>query len=616
MTTSTHEPGSAESLPPLELGEWDLTSLLPDTDSRTLDQAFADLEERVVSFVAWRERLDEATSGETLLEILRAYESLLERAYELSAYGSLWFSADTQSSAALTYRNRMQQILTGVENRILFFRLWWMDQEEATAARLLEELEAAGGSRDQLFFLEELRRLRAYKLDEKSEQIINLKDADGIGAVMTLYSMITNKLEYRPDIDREDDGPLTRDALMAYAYSDNPQHREAAYNELYRVYGENSGVLSQMYSNRVRDWHNENVDLRGYASPISVRNVANDVPDEAIDALLSVVRERSELFQRWFCLKAQWLGKEQLGGGDRLRRCDIYAPLAVSERRIEYKTAAEQVLDVFSGFHPEMGRHARRVFAERHIDSEPRPGKRGGAFCATVTPKHTPWVLVNYTGKLRDVATLAHEMGHAVHSMLAEEHSLLTQHPSLPLAETASVFAEILMTDRLLAEEHNPLARRELLASAVDDVYATVLRQTYFVLFEIEAHRAILEGASQEELERLYLENLKQQFGDAVDIPEIFRHEWISIPHIYSTPFYCYAYSFGQLLVLALYRRYQEEGEAFKPGYLELLAYGGSERPEVVLSRAGVEIKDPVFWRGGFEVVEEMIRQLEDLQES
>ena len=347
--------------------------------------------------------------------------------------------------------------------------------------------------------------------------------------------------------------------------------------------------------------------LRGYASPIAVRNVANDVPDAAVDALLAVCRRNAPVFQRYFALKAKWLGMEKL------RRYDIYAPLEASDSKVNYADAVATVLDTFERFDPDVARQAQRVFTANHIDSEPRKGKRGGAFCSTVLPELTPWVLTNFSGKVRDVATLAHELGHAIHSMLAEQHSLLTQHASLPLAETASVFSEILLTERLMAEEPDPLVRRELLAGAVDDMYATVLRQAFFVLFEQAAHAAILQGASQDQLNELYMANLREQFGDAVELSDEYRYEWVSIPHIYNTPFYCYAYSFGQLLVLALYRRYQQEGDAFKPGYLRLLAYGGSAHPEAILREAGVDITDPAFWQGGFDVIGEMIDQLEAL---
>ncbi len=608
MTTT--EPPVA---PPPQLSGWDLSELLPDAEGEGIERALADVESRTTAFAKKRESLSENIGGPALFEILGEYEALLEAVYRVSGYGSLWFSSDTQSDAALAYRNRVQQVMTGVQNRTLFFSLWWQEQSKETAERLFGEIDAIEGASDHAFFLRDLRRLEPYKLDEAREQIVNLKDADGIGAVLTLYSMMTNAFEYHLELDGEASGPLTRDGLMAYVHSDNPEHRATAYQELYRVYGENSKVLAQMYTNRVRDWHNENVELRGHRSPIAVRNVSNDIPDEAVQALLERARANAPLFQRYFRLKAGWLGKEKLGGSDVLRRYDIYAPLATSDRRIDYADAVATVLDTFDRFDSDVGQHARRVFRENHIDSEPRPGKRGGAFCATISPALTPWVLVNYTGRLRDVATLAHEMGHAIHSMLAEDHSILTQHPCLPLAETASVFAEILMTDKLLAEQDDPLAKRELLATAVDDMYATVMRQAFFVMFEEEAHALIMEGSTAEELHELYMANLERQFADSVELAPEFRYEWLSIPHIYSTPFYCYAYSFGQLLVLALYRRYQEEGEAFKPGYIELLATGGSQRPEEVLQRAGVDVRSSDFWQGGFDVIAEMIAELEEL---
>ena len=473
--------------------------------------------------------------------------------------------------------------------------------DDAQAERLLQ---AVAANPDYVHYLRDLRRLRPYTLAETSEQIINLKDADGIGAVLTAYSMLTNRFEFRLPTGGEE-RRLTRDELMSHAYSADPRERADCYQELLRVYADQGALLGQLYVHRVRDWHNENVTLRGFSSAIAVRNVANDVPDPAVEALLAVAREHAPLFQRYFRLKAGWLGSE------RLRRYDLYAPLAGSQRAIPYSEGVSLVLDTFRQFDAHFAVLAERVFAGRHVDSEVRKGKKGGAFCATVLPGLTPWVLVNYNGRVRDVTTLAHELGHAVHSMLAAQHSILNQHPSLPLAETASVFAEMLVTDRLLRGEQDPLARRELLAAVVDEIYATVIRQAFFVLFEIEAHRALLAGRSTLELADLYFTHLREQFGDSVELAPEFAHEWLSIPHLYQTPFYCYAYSFGQLLVLALYQRFRQEGEAFKPGYLRLLAHGGAAPPLEILAEAGVDPSDAAFWRGGFAVIREMVDELE-----
>lgn len=593
-----------DAVPVKEPSGWDLSDLLPEPSEEVISARLDAVEKTVQALEAMRPRLDAGMDPALIIEIMQLYEKLVEQIFVLGAYGSLWFSSDTQSPAALNYRNRMAQKLTQVQNRTLFFDLWWKSLEEEEAAALMPD---AGKYPDFHHHLNDMRRTKPFTLDEQIEQVINTKDSNGIDGVMTLYEMLTSRLEFTLVVDGEEQ-TLTRDALMANVHSPNADLRAAAYRELYRVYKNEANILAQMYANRVRDWHSEQVELRGYASPISVRNVANDIPDEAVDTLLDVCRENVDVFQRYFRLKAGWLGM------DKLRRYDIYAPLNESDREIDYADAVEMVLETFADFDEQISEQASRVFAEQHIDSEVRKGKRGGAFCATVLPSHTPWVLMNYTGKVRDVATMAHELGHAIHSMMAADHSVLTQHSALPLAETASVFAEMLLTDRLLEEENSPMVRRDILVTAVDDMYATVMRQAFFVLFERTAHDAIMSNMSQDELNELYLQNLQEQFGDSVELGEEFQYEWVSIPHIYQTPFYCYAYSFGQLLVLALYRRYQQEGDAFKPGYLRMLAHGGSARPVEILEEAGIDISDTSFWQGGFDVIRDMIDQLEAIE--
>jgi oligoendopeptidase F len=271
------------------------------------------------------------------------------------------------------------------------------------------------------------------------------------------------------------------------------------------------------------------------------------------------------------------------------------------------------VLDSFREFDPQIAEMAQRVFDDNHLDSQVRKGKRGGAFCSTIDPRLTPWVLLNYNGRADDVATMAHELGHAIHSMLASDHSIFTYHASLPLAETASTFAEMVLVDRLLREETDESVRRDILFRQVDDSYATIMRQTFFALFERQAHELINQGASVTDLSDAYLQNLSTQFGQAVDISDEFRWEWVSIPHIYQVPFYVYAYSFGQLLVLSLYKQFKQEGEAFKPRYRKILATGGSDAPVRVLAQAGIDIHDPAFWQGGYDVIRELVEQLEAL---
>ncbi len=582
---------------------WSLDELLPDASEATIRAKLDEVQQLVSAFEARRGELDATMAPATLLEIVDEYEALVERLYVLSAYGSLWFASDTQSAEALAFRNRIEQVLTGVQNRLLFLGLWWKELDDDAAARLLPAEETHA---DHRFFLEDLRRLKPFTLDERSEQIVNVKDANGMSALMTVYSMLTNRLEFTLEEDGETQ-TLTRGELMSHVYSIDPQRRAAAYRELHRVFDGEAAILGQIYVHRVRDWAEEGLELRGYGSPIAVRNAGNDIPDAAVEVLLDVATEHVSLFRRYFRLKAEWLGME------RLRRYDLYAPLASSDKEIPYERAVAMVLDTFRDFDADFAARARRVFADDHVDSEIRPGKKSGAFCSTVLPRQAPWVLLNYTGKVRDVATMAHELGHAVHSLLADEHTVLTQHSCLPLAETASVFAEQLLTDRLLANEADPAVRRELLAAQMDDIYATVMRQAYFTRFEIAAHEAIAGGAAASELDALYFSTLEEQFGDAVELSDDFRREWVTIPHIYHTPFYCYAYSFGQLLVLALYRRYQEEGASFVPGYLEMLAAGGSAPPVEVLAEAGVDPNDEEFWRGGFEVVAAIVDELEAL---
>lgn len=580
---------------------WSLTDLFPSPDSPLLEESFKQLDNCVTEFEKLRDDLKADITGEHFMMILREAEEITRVGYRLYGFAGLSFSADTQNQQILSLQSRVQQFVAELQNRMLFFDLWWKNLDDANAKRLLE---AAGDFR---YYLEAMRLFKPHTLSEAEEKIVNIKNVTGVNALTNLYDSITNNYVFKLEVDGKVK-EMTRGELASYVRQSDPDLRARAYQELYRIYGESGPILGQMYQTLVRDWHNENVSLRKYATPIATRNLGNDIPDDVVDTLLDVAHKNTSVFQRFFKVKARLLGMK------RLRRYDVYAPVGKSEKKYEFNTAAEMVFESFNQFDPKFASLARRVFDDGHLDSEVRKGKRGGAFCWTVGPDLTPWVLANYQGQADDVATLAHELGHAIHSMLAEHHSIFTQQATLPLAETASTFGEMMLVDMLMARESDPAVRRDMLFRQVDDSYATIMRQTYFAMFEKQAHEMIQNNASVDELNAAYMDNLKDQFGDAVELSDEFKWEWVSIPHIYHTPFYVYAYAFGQLLVLSLYKQFKTEGESFKPRYIKILEMGGAETPEKILQKAGIDIHSAAFWQGGFDVISELVDQLEKME--
>jgi oligoendopeptidase F len=576
---------------------WSLKDLLTEPIDQSVDQYLSTLEQAVSDFEAMRPGMNAEIPTDAFSDVLRLLEFINTLMGRLQAYSYLWLSEDTQNESALNLRDRLDQSLVSLGNRVMFFEIWFKDLPDETAHKLI------ASSGDLKYFLESIRRFKPHTLSEKEEKLLALKDPNGIDALVGLYEMITNRFSFSLEVDGEKKS-LTRDELTSYYYNASADLRASAYRELYRVYSENSTVLAQIYSHRVRDWHAEGIELRGYSSAISARNLGNDLPDGVVDTLLTTCQKNASLFQRYFQFKAHSLGTEKL------RRYDIYAPIAGAEKNYDFNIAKQMVLEMFQEFSLMEASLAKKVFDQNHLDSEIRHGKRGGGFCFAALPELTPWVLVNYNGRPGDIATLAHELGHAVHAMLAKDHSILSFHAPQPLAETASIFAEMQLTDYMLRQEKDPGVRRDLLVRVIDDAYASIIRQAYITIFERDAHHLLVEGKSFSELADHYYSLLSEQFGQTVDLTDEYRWEWITIPHIYESPFYTYSYSFGQLLVFALYQQYRREGAAFIPRYLKILTYGGSESPVKVLEEAGLDIKTTDFWQGGFDVIDQMITEL------
>jgi len=580
-----------------QLPRWKLSDLLksPKKDFQSLSQ---DMEHIVSQLEALRPHLNASVSPEHFKKAFHLYEDFSTAAGKLRAYASLWFAENTQNQKATAFEAQVRKQLTNFSNRLVFLDLWWQGLSKQKSANLLK---VAGDIR---YYLESLLQVKPYTLKETEEQIITIKNSTGREALETLYGMFTNNFTFHLTIKKRR-RVLTREELSAYIRSPSSHLRKAAYQELFRVYGNQKNVIGEMYKTLVSDWKNEGLTLRRYRSPLAVRNVANDIPDEAVETLLATCRKNASLFQQYFYLKARLLGLKSLN------RYDLYAPVTASKVTYSFDKARSIVFESYKQFSPTLAEMAERVWREHHLDAQIRPGKIGGAFCYSVHPKKTPYVLLNYTGQARDISTLAHELGHAVHSMLAERHSILTFHVCLPLAETASVFGEQLLSETLLSRKLRKRERQSLLVTQLDDLYATILRQAFFVEFEKTAHQSIEKGATVDDLGRSYQQLLLKQFGRAIAVPPEFQWEWLAIPHIFVSPFYCYAYSFGNLLVLALYQQYKKEGAAFVPKYLSLLGAGGSSSPESVLCPLGVNIRSENFWQLGFDRIQELITALE-----
>ena len=335
-----------------------------------------------------------------------------------------------------------------------------------------------------------------------------------------------------------------------------------------------------------------------------MRNAANDIPDEAVETLMRTCVENADVFQGYFRWKAKRLGV------GKLRRFDIFAPIESVEETVTLDEGVAMVLDTFGQVSSTFRDRAKRIIDDGHIHSHPSPMKRGGAYCATVTPDIVPYVLLNWTGKAHGIMDLAHELGHGVHDLYAAHHGVSTQCAPLPLAETASTFAESILFDRRLVEAKSDAVRASMLSNRIAESYATVIRQNNIVRFEMQAHERIPQGITRDELSALWLDTLHDQFGDAVDVDPIFRHEWASIPHIVKTPFYCYAYSFGELLSLSIYARYKQDPSFFSE-IERILQAGGAENPDAVLKRAGVDMRDPSFWQASFGIIRGWQAQLE-----
>ena len=583
-------------------GKWNLDDLVKNPSKQVFDKRIKEIERYATQFEKQKNTLKPSISTPKFLKMLREIEKITEKSSYIGGYASLKYSEDTQSDEATALLTKISQFGSKIENQILFFDLWWKKQiDDKNANRLIK---SAGELSD---YLRYKRLMSKYALTEPEEKIINTLDVTGVSALVKLYDKITNAFTYTIKINGKKK-TMGREELTTYVRSKNAKTRETAYKALLSKYQQNKGVVGEIYQNIVLNWRNEGIGMRKFSSPISIQNIGNDIDDKTVESLLQVCKKNAPVFQKYFLKKANMVGMKKL------RRYDLYAPTKskAKERNYSYDNAIKLVLDSLAKFSPKISGFVAKVFNENHVDHSIRPGKRDGAFCSTPLPYITPFVLINYTGKSRDVFTLAHEIGHAVHSVAASNKSILVSDASLPLAETASTYSELLLYDNI-SEKISDDEKKSMLAEKIDDFYATICRQSFFTIFEMDAHKQIANSTTVDEISKTYLTNLKTQFGNSIDISDDFGSEWSYIPHFYHSPFYCYSYSFGNLLSLSLFQTYKKEGDDFVSTYIDILAAGGSKKPEVLLKEHGFDISKTKFWQAGFEYINEQVNTLSKL---
>jgi oligoendopeptidase F len=584
---------------------WDLRDLYQGVDDpaidRDLDEADA-IADRLAE--EYRGRVAQLDAGE-----MRAMLGDFEKAYELdrkvSSYAFLNWSVNTEDAASGALLQKATERGSRLSQKLVFVELEWANAPDEAAQALLTDprLSPTNGTIGYHHWLEVTRRYRPYLLSEAEEKILAEKAVTGRHAWTRFFDEAHGAARYEYDGEL-----LPQQTILVKLYDmDREVRRRAATSVsegLKKLVRTDTFVFNNILADKASDDH-----LRSYPNWMTARNMDNEVSDEMVAALIEAVTSRYDIVARYYRLKRRLLGLDELFDYDR------YAPLPSSDRRYHWEESRDIVLDAYSAFHPRMAEIARDFFDRRWIDAAVRPGKRSGAYSHAVVPSVHPYVMVNYEATPRDVMTLAHELGHAVHQSLSRGQGLLQASTPLVTAETASVFGEMLVFQDLMAQETNHEVRLAMLVGKLENSFATVFRQVSMNRFEDAIHTARrTEGElAAGRFNELWLETQRAMFADSVTMTEDYGIWWSYIPHFIHTPGYVYAYAFGELLVLALYARYQEIGDGFSQAYLAMLTAGGSEWPHKLVQPLGVDLSNRNFWHKGLKMLDDLVSEAEEL---
>ncbi len=581
---------------------WDLSDLYNSPDDPAVKEDISKIKSLSDEFAEKYRGKFESFEPADLKEALAAYEVIYELLSKIGSYAYLNWTTNTEDPALGKMVQETNELSSEISQKLIFFDLEWLALPEEEAQKFFDA-ELLSNYRH---YLVSSRKYKPYMLTEPQEQVMSAKSVTGARAWVRYFDETLGAARF--DLDDES---LTEQEVLSKLHEADRALRERAAISLTDGLKKMSRTLTFIFNTLLAD-KSTNDRLRGYDNWVSSRNLSNEISDEAVESLVTSVTNRYDLAQRYYKLKKSLLGV------DELRDYDRYAPILENEARISWDEARDTVLKAYEGFHPEMGAVTRKFFDHNWIDAAIRPGKRGGAYSASTVPSVHPYVFMNYDGRIRDVQTLAHELGHGVHQYLSREQGILQANTPLTTAETASVFGEMLVFRDLLDQLDDEREKLALLIGKIDDTMATVFRQISMNRFEDAIHKARRnEGElSKDRFNELWMETQKEFYGDSVVLSDHYQHWWSYIPHFLHTPGYVYAYAFGELLVLALYESYKAAPEGFADRYLNLLRAGGSDAPEALIGKMGIDITSADFWNQGIGVVEQMINEAEELAAS
>jgi oligoendopeptidase F len=584
---------------------WDLSDLYssPDDPRITADMDQADAEAEAFA-TTYRNTINVAggPDPEHMRGALERLEALHDNASRVAVYAALIFAADTSQPAHRNLQQMVEQRFAALRNAVQFFDLEWLAMPDDDAQRLIEHPTLA----PYRHYLQAERRYRPHTLSEPEERIVNEKDLSGVRSWQRYFTELLGSLSFPLEKDGEPQ-QLTLDAVLTLMRRPDRTLRQRAFEALYGVLGTQSQSLAYIYNTLLLDQGTMN-RLRNYDNPMMARHLSNRIEPEAVETMMGVVEQNYDVAHRYFSLKARLLGLPQL------EIYDQYAPIGGEPPHVTYAEGRGIVLEALGSFDSRFRDIADQFFEQSWIDAELRPAKRGGAFCSGHPLSGHPFILCNYTDMMNDVMTLAHELGHGIHFWLSRKQTLFNYDAPLPLAETASVFSEMLVFEHLLNREQDPQARLALVCSKIEDIFATVFRQNVLTRFEQAAYQGRAQGRmTPEQLNEHWHAANAPYYGEAVAQTAGYERGWSYIPHFIHTPFYCYSYVFGELLVLALYGMYREQGSAFVPRYMALLEAGGSRAPAELLAELGVDTHDPAFWQRGLDELRRLVEWAHEL---